>query len=454
MTILERNQMIKFQFKYPTQSLESREKIINAVKEIDKLNAARIALYKTRMSLKGTINISNEMETVITNKIKQHRRIFRDSHKPTIAASYENKKQKINLSNTAYLSAHYRCIECSQTYTCLPATCYCQQRGGPRYKQKTSFQYQGNLKSIKDLRDNIKNQIKSRRQDLKNIRSTGKEFIVKGEPHNVRMFGGNIMGYVFHESGTFKYLLQAKEIKKIFNSKNPTTKDHYIGIELEFFTKKTFDELARTFYEAQLTDYLCIKNDGSIQAEKGYYATELAILCKESNYSEVINKVCEVLSKNDSKINKTCGMHVHLDMRNRDVNKCFTNLVVAQPILYGVNPKSRSNNKFCQITEQKEFKPSGNKDDRYHGINAEAYNKYQTLEIRIHAGTLNPVKINNWVKLLLCVVNTEKTRKNHFNEDKTFGNFIRYFDVDIELADYIAKRIETFNKDTSMEENN
>jgi hypothetical protein len=147
-------------------------------------------------------------------------------------------------------------------------------------------------------------------------------------------------------------------------------------------------------------------------------------------------------------------MHVHLDMRNRDVNKCFTNLVVAQPILYGVNPKSRSNNKFCQITEQKEFKPSGNKDDRYHGINAEAYNKYQTLEIRIHAGTLNPVKINNWVKLLLCVVNTEKTRKNHFNEDKTFGNFIRYFDVDIELADYIAKRIETFNKDTSMEENN
>jgi hypothetical protein len=250
--------------------------------------------------------------------------------------------------------------------------------------------------------------------------------------------------YMNKEMGAFMKFLKSKDKQIVFQEKKPQTKDNYIGCEIEFFCDLNQEDLSFKLFEHGLGKNVCLKTDGSIRTEDGMYPHEVTILAKEKDIYEVIEQVSKVLLAANAKVNKSCGMHVHLDMRNRDHVVAFHNLVSAQNILFAMNPFSRQSGSYCKRQETKVFNEAingGGRDMRYFGINATAHAKHNTIEVRIHSGTVQASKINNWIKLLLLITNKKEAIKRAAS---TLRGFIKQYDVDAELGMYIASRMAMF----------
>lgn len=299
-----------------------------------------------------------------------------------------------------------------------------------------------NFRDYKTASDNIKNT----KEALKLLRSQVKAIRFKSKSVNIG--GGashryNLQAGVHSEPGAILQMMKAKESKLVYTSKSPRDDKNYVGIELEFFCKWDKSKLATALFEAGVAKNVCLKSDGSIQSDKsGYETHELAILATEDTYRDVVNTICNVLGQADARVNKSCGMHVHLDMRNRDKDLVFSNLVSAQSILYAMNPKSREEGTYCKRTTAKKMdKVSG----RYWGINPAAYGKFRTLEVRIHAGTVSAIKVINWIDLLLNVASLGTEVKRAPTSVK---GFIKAYKIKSNLAQYIIDRIMKFNPES------
>lgn len=259
--------------------------------------------------------------------------------------------------------------------------------------------------------------------------------------------GQSPKGYKNTEMGAFMKFLKSKDKQIVFEEKKPQTKDNYLGVEIEFFCDLNQDDLSFKLYEQGLGKYICLKFDGSIRTENNMYPHEVTILAKEKEMAEVIQQVSKILLASNAKVNKSCGLHVHLDMRNRDHEVAFHNLVSAQNILFAMNPYSRQSGTYCKRVDSKDFKSAAS-GDRYFGINATAHKKHHTIEIRLHSGTVQAVKINNWIELLLLVIAKKEAVKKSASSLK---GFIKQYDIDSKLANYIAERMALFvgedNKD-------
>lgn len=168
------------------------------------------------------------------------------------------------------------------------------------------------------------------------------------------------------------------------------------------------------------------------------YGHEIAIVARRSQIHDIVRKTCEVLQKHGAEVNDTCGLHVHLDMRNvSDVNRSFGNLVKAQKLLYSMCPRSRYNNSYCKPNISLSMERHGG---RYWGINPASYSEHQTLEVRIHSGTVNVVKINNWIDLLSRIAYAKSIKKIEKLSDLTSK-----VKLSEKLVDYIKERVEKFN---------
>lgn len=229
--------------------------------------------------------------------------------------------------------------------------------------------------------------------------------------------------------------------REVFNPKKPSpySKDNYVGIELEFFFEGEEKDLAKKLLEKGLEKNVHVKNDGSIRVNKNSeIGKELAILATEDKIFDVIERVTSVLKELKASVNNSCGMHVHLDARNRDHKEMFYNLTTHLNILSAMQPKSRQDNTYCKKNTSKHFdKERGN---RYKAVNANAYSKYSTIEVRLHSGTVDKTKITNWVKLLLTIVNSRVHTKRAVKLD----TFFKTYALDAELRTYVQNRISRF----------
>ena len=302
------------------------------------------------------------------------------------------------------------------------------------------FLAQDSFKPIHYYREATKQFRKMIKEQKKKV--TSKEIETRTFTSN--RFGKNytytMCGETHTESGAIIELAFAMQAAKVFEPKKPKTQEKHVGIELEFFCTAQKDQLAGKLHKAKLADYVELKTDGSI---KNYppnnYGHELAILCKENEVVEIVNRVGMVLKEVSAQVNSSCGMHMHFDMRNRDCNIVFNNLVKVQSILYLLNPKSRMKNKFCAPAQTTDYKTIT---ERYTGINPTAYQKHKTFEIRIHSGTVNPIKIINWFKIIQKVVEKQEVIKRGFED---LGRFIKHFEFNEELAKYIIARADKHN---------
>jgi hypothetical protein len=193
----------------------------------------------------------------------------------------------------------------------------------------------------------------------------------------------------------------------------PTSRKEHIGIELEcVVSKEIYEELSgydglngiRNKYK-KYNSFLEIGTDASIKTKE--VGLEFRILTTPENIYKHLLIVKTILKKLKAAVNKTCGLHVHLDMRQKDPNEAFANLVENQYLWEPVVRKDRWVNNYCKRAQSMSF-GAALKQDRYTSVNACSYPEHQTIEVRVHQGTTNILKIIKWVNLLrACSISTE-----------------------------------------------
>jgi Putative amidoligase enzyme len=226
------------------------------------------------------------------------------------------------------------------------------------------------------------------------------------------------------------------------NVKRPLTKARHVGIEIEFLAPILIKDVAKKLDAAGLGGTCQIKGDGSVEDDNGQLAGhELNVLCRESNYRITLRKVCLFLASIGATVNRTCGLHVHIDMRRRDRDLVFHNLVQCQDLFFQMQPKSRLRNNYCRRTEVTSFMEASQTYYRT-AINADAYKRHKTIEVRLHAGTTNYEKISCWVAMLLKVADkSSKVVSSVSTVDAMRDKFV----LSPRLVRYVRQRVSNFN---------
>lgn len=167
-----------------------------------------------------------------------------------------------------------------------------------------------------------------------------------------------------------------------------------IGVEIEYYPSR--EDMIRT---NQLTD---LTGDGSLDSG----GAEIRRLTWASKTGRLEGLLALKLR---GKVNRKCGLHVHIDVRNLPEHRtvCFDNspallsakqtyarLILLYPMLKKLVPRSRLRNNYCRWRDSAEY------GDRYCAINFQSFNSHGTIEFRCQGGTVNLLKIESWA--LLC----------------------------------------------------
>ena len=262
----------------------------------------------------------------------------------------------------------------------------------------------------------------------------------------------DLVGMIHTSSGTFLKLQAEKRSVEIYKNKTPKDSTKYLSYELEFFTPQEFKrgDIASKLMAAGVAEYVTLKGDGSVRGRKDTDQTHELVVCSPRSMLESITaKVTQVLDECRADVNDTCGFHVHLDMRDKskyEVDRIFSNLVSAQHTLFRMMPPSRKNGRssggtnYCAPNRAKQF--DKNLNTRYKAINACAYSKYRTLEVRLHSGTVNYEKIIRFIQILEHVAETPDTI---MRSATTIPGFAKQFNLPRSLTNYIEARVAKFS---------
>ena len=230
----------------------------------------------------------------------------------------------------------------------------------------------------------------------------------------VKDIGGGLtlekLGKVMTKGGRFLELNEKYAMQIIKEHKKPTTSENYVGIEIEMISSKSIEEMNKELIKARLHRFVNVGTDGSIQAEvSGLKTMELRICLPESLLETKLKEITQVLRKNDCYANRSCGMHVHVDMRNRDPELVYRNFFRVQQLLIDSQPTSRRTNSYCKPATKPSKKLSEFNDERYQAINTASYEKndMKTIEIRIHEGTVKFKDIFNWTMFLTGIASVK-----------------------------------------------
>ncbi len=227
---------------------------------------------------------------------------------------------------------------------------------------------------------------------------------------------------------------------------HPKVKLNYVGTELEFICKANKEDLQKLFAQQKLGSNVYVKTDGSIRGVTlGEYAHEVNVLCKEEDMKSVITKVCNIIKSVGGRVNDSCGMHMHFDMRNRDSIKAFNNMLRILPTLTAIIPNTRLDSEYCVMNKMEslsEFveKYHNNNNYRRQAINGAAIREHNTIEVRLHSGTLNPAKIVNWFNIIKAAIEY----KDIIEHDISVEKYAAFFEVNSALASYIFTRAQKF----------
>jgi hypothetical protein len=218
------------------------------------------------------------------------------------------------------------------------------------------------------------------------------------------VFGLNVKycGGTFVNSGELLKAYESSLTESLNEYKKPSDPNAtYVGVEVEFIYSGNDKDLRQLLIKNRLHKNVRVEGDGSLRAchNSGYSTAELQIIAKTTELESVMSRLEIVLNNPliDGYANRSCGTHVHLDMRNRDYRSCFRNLVRVQDILRGAQPIGRLKNTHCKPNKSDDF---GSENNRYLVVNPNSYEKHTTIEIRIHEGTVDVKGIVNWAMFL------------------------------------------------------
>lgn len=195
-----------------------------------------------------------------------------------------------------------------------------------------------------------------------------------------------------------------------------------------------------------LTPYeLGISGDGSLGNNGVEFQTPKL---RGKKGEELITLLTELLNKNGFRVDKSCGLHVHIDgagllpkTRTKHNPQAIKNLLslymIYEDVIQSILPRSRRNNRFAmhirnnfhfaeikecyslesieklwyRVAKRKELKSQKDQhynSTRYNGLNLHSLFANGHLEIRYHSGTINREKILHWIQLHLAMVDYAK----------------------------------------------
>jgi hypothetical protein len=247
--------------------------------------------------------------------------------------------------------------------------------------------------------------------------------------------------------GTILDLVRNKKLDLLRDSKGPKSNENHVAVEIECLIPRD-KELDFKESILSLKDHVQIKRDGSILEIDDHKGIEIALVGPANSFPALLKTLCDSLNKFDAKVNKSCGLHVHLDSRNSDPNALYYNLVQSLPLLKTMVSKSRLRNQYCKLNKNKKVM---NTKCRYFAVNGQAYGRYRTIEVRLHNGTTDFNKINNWVQILSAIAYSDKTI---LRWPKKLSTLKSVFNFSSDIIEYIESRQKTFtNTDNVLGDN-
>jgi len=241
------------------------------------------------------------------------------------------------------------------------------------------------------------------------------------------------------------------------NTDRLTLKDSFniFGIELEAICRKSY-----TTKKNEALKYFHITDDGSLEGDTGreFVTTPLPI---DKGIDIIKNFIKDMGKKLD--VNRSCGFHVHLyvdkEHQTLDMMKKIMYAYYKLELLFFLSqPTSRRNNTYCRSLKEynnlerllkkktlatflrsyyKRYNIMTTRDiphdkyfyKRYEWVNLHSIFYRNTIEIRLHSGTLNTNKIINWIMinktLLEWLLKTDlKTVKDTLTENYFLDNIL------------------------------
>lgn len=245
-------------------------------------------------------------------------------------------------------------------------------------------------------------------------------------------------GAVFAYCGQIASIHAEKRCSTLAKPKKPASDKAHISIEIECIVPDKH-EVALQLSQDHHYKYVQIKSDASIDVydDDDDDGIEVVICAPIKIYKAVVERVCAVLDEAGAYVNRTCGLHVHLDMRKRSLKKAYERLYAVMHHLYAIHPTTRQENRYCEPNPQSYDLTRARRGhgSRYYGLNAAAYAVHKTLEIRIASASTDAQKIIEWADLL-------RTVSRRDIDALTFGAFSRK--IPKNLAAYALKRYQKF----------
>lgn len=179
--------------------------------------------------------------------------------------------------------------------------------------------------------------------------------------------------------------------ERVTKTYRPFAHNNCIGLEFE-----TYGNIKRDALAESLPYWTRVVSDGSIrptgQEADGH---EVRALLDRTKAEPRIFRLCERMQQLGLRVNRTCGLHIHLDARSVS---SFDEVVrigrIMDAWLYALRellPASRRANDYCKFGIAAT--------DRYRAVNVSSYGKHRTLEIRCHSATLDYTKVIAWLRL-------------------------------------------------------
>ena len=204
------------------------------------------------------------------------------------------------------------------------------------------------------------------------------------------------------------------------------------GIEIECLNSLSRSEVATILasfgipivnegYNHNVSSHWKIVQDGSVN-DSDYNGMEIVspILDTESESDTLmVRKVCRSLQKLGSKVNRSCGLHVHVDAAElsaeqvRNVWERYRDLETDIDAFMPHNRRANAGSFTMTLRNRVVHGTSKHslavEHDRYYKVNLQSLARYGTIEFRQHSGTIDAEKILNWVAFCTQFVKASST---------------------------------------------
>jgi hypothetical protein len=169
------------------------------------------------------------------------------------------------------------------------------------------------------------------------------------------------------------------------------------GVEIETSSCEDYCDLEDEFYFGA-------KDDGSISG-KEFVSSVLS----GDKGLDAIMAFCNAADDKGFTVNRSCGLHVHFDMREENTES-MKSIYCAMRFMYDVwkhfVDSDRRSRHYCEADTTElsdifgvtDWACYAHRKDRYKWLNINAYVYHSTFEVRLYHGTCNGKEICNWIR--------------------------------------------------------